>query len=84
VAAPEPEEAMSLEVTEPDAEQRHQEFHDLYVEQPPVERLSKPEVFRRAQLELSKASLRHAFVMKEVLGPPKGLEEGAADIGSER
>jgi hypothetical protein len=75
VVEPEPEEAVSLEVLQPDTAERHQRFHDLYVGQPLGEKPSEPKVFRRAQLELSKRSLKQAFVMKEVLGPPKGLEE---------
>lgn len=74
VTEPEPEEAVSLEVLEPDTAARHREFHDRYVGQPPGEKPSEPKVFRRAQLELSRRSLKQAFVMKEVLGPPKGLE----------
>lgn len=75
VPAPEPEEAVSLEVLEPDTEQRHQKFHDRYVLEPPAEKPSELKIFRRTQLALSQRSLRQALVMKEVLGLPKGLEE---------
>ena len=74
VAEPEYEEAVSLETIEPDIEERHGEFHDRHVTQRLVDMPSKAQVFSRVQLELSKRGLRHAFVMKEVLGPPKGLE----------
>jgi len=74
VAAAEPEEAVSLEVIEPDTQERHQKFHDRYIGRPAAEERSAPKVFSKAQLELSKRGLRQAFVMKEVLGPPKGLE----------
>lgn len=74
VVEPEPEEAVSLETIEPDTEERHRKFHDLYVSESPGKKRTKAGVFRGAQLELSKRSLRHAFVMKEVLGPPKGLD----------
>jgi hypothetical protein len=72
---PEPEEAVSLEALEPDRAEEHDRFHKEYVEPPPpVPGRRRAESYRRARLELSRKGLRQAFIMKEVLGPPKGLD----------
>ncbi|UCG89149.1 MAG: hypothetical protein JSW71_11670, partial [Gemmatimonadota bacterium] len=57
-------------------------FHDLYVdEQPEPEPPEKPHVRpyedraeRTERLQLTRKKLQHAFIMKEIIGPPKGIE----------
>ncbi len=73
---PEPDvEALSLEELEPDRAARHERFHELYVKPPqPTALTRRVASFHRARLELSRKGLRRAFIMKEVLGPPKGLD----------
>jgi hypothetical protein len=73
---PEPDvEALSLEELEPDRAARHEKFHELCVKPPQPTALTRRAVsFHRARLELSRKGLRRAFIMKEVLGPPKGLD----------
>jgi type IV secretory pathway VirB10-like protein len=75
VAAPESfPEARSLEAAEPARAKSHELFHEKYMDEAPVLAGPKSKTYRRARLELNKKSLKHAFIMKEVLGPPKGLE----------
>ena len=71
---PEPEEARSLETLEEAGTTSHKRFHDLYMEPAPIMEKPKRDRFTRARLELRGRSLREAFVLKEVLGPPKGME----------
>ena len=60
-----------VEAIVPDTEKRHAEFHEEYVR-----------AFRQTQIQravslgheiLNPESLRHAILMHEILGPPKGL-----------
>jgi hypothetical protein len=85
VPLPEPvvvEEAESLETLEPAGEASHRRFHDLYMDQPPSADLTQEPVdkpyeepaARRKRLELTRQKLQHAFIMKEIIGPPKGME----------
>jgi hypothetical protein len=79
------EEAVSLEVLEPAGEASHRRFHDLYMDQQPApkrspdrhrdERAYEDRTARKKRMELTRNRLQHAFVMKEIIGPPKGLEE---------
>ena len=77
-APPEPEpydEAESLEELEISSTERHEEFHEKYFDEPAIQpKKLRAAAYRRARIEFNNKSLRHAFVMKEVLGPPKGLE----------
>ena len=101
------DEAVSLEVIEPEVPDRHERFREMYVEEEPVERphiveevlaprpyaveqseggdayaveeVVTPEPYaidhpRIRRKNLSRSELRHAFIMREVLGPPKALE----------
>jgi len=72
----------SLETLEPAGEESHRRFHDLYMDQPSPgdlteERDDRPyeePAARRKRLELTRKKLQHAFIMKEIIGPPKGIE----------
>ncbi len=55
----------------PDTEKRHDEFHEEYVRTFRQTRIRRP-VSRGHEL-LNPKSLRHAVLMHEILGPPKGL-----------
>ncbi len=66
------QEAVSLERPVPSAEARHRQFHAL-VDRPPTRRRARRSSLGRALR--SPGSLRHAFVLTEVLGPPKGLND---------
>jgi len=65
-------EAESLERPVPSAEARHRDFHEL-VDRPEVRRPSRRGPLSRALR--SPGGLRQAFVLNEVLGPPKGLDD---------
>ncbi len=71
---PEPEEARSLETLEEAGAATHKRFHELYMKPAPAVEVLKRDRFQKARLELRGKSLREAFVLKEVLGPPKGME----------
>jgi len=73
-ALPEPDEARSLERLEGADAETHKRFHELYMEPAPALDAPKSGRFTKARLELRGKSLREAFVLKEVLGPPKGME----------
>lgn len=64
-------EAVSLEEPLPSPEVRHRQFHEL-VDQPAVRRKRQRSAVNRALR--SSGGARRAFVLSEVLGPPKGLE----------
>jgi hypothetical protein len=49
----------------------HREFHDQYVKPFEQTRIEKPP--SRARVRLNPRSLREAVILKEILGPPKGL-----------
>ncbi len=61
----------SVEAIVPDAEERHDRFHEEYVTAFRKTRILRP-VSRGHEL-LNPESLRHAILMHEILGPPKGL-----------
>ncbi len=60
-----------VEVIAPDTEKRHDEFHEEYVTAFRQTRI-KSAVSRGHEM-LNPESLRHAILMHEILGPPKGL-----------
>ena len=71
----------SLETLEPAGEESHRRFRERYVEPTSGdvtrERKDKPyeePAERRRRLELTRKKLQHAFVMKEIIGPPKGMQ----------
>ena len=66
------DEARPLESLEPLSAESHEEFHERYVAaaQPPEPAGEK----RRERRPLTQKELRRAFVMKEILGPPRGLQ----------
>ncbi len=55
----------------PNAEKRHDEFHEQYVRKFRQTRIQRP--VSRGHEMLNPKSLRHAILMREILGPPKGL-----------
>lgn len=61
----------SVEAIVPDTEKRHDEFHEEYV-RPFRQTLIQRPVSRGHEM-LNPESLRHAILMHEILGPPKGL-----------
>jgi len=84
-APPEPafieREPETLETLEPAGTTSHDRFHELYVEELPDESPPQPHVEpysdraeRKERLALTHKKLQNAFIMKEILGPPKGIE----------
>ena len=65
----------SLETLEPDGAERHERFHELYVDKQSGAQPYQEREARGQRLELSRKKLQQAFIMKEVIGPPKGIEE---------
>jgi hypothetical protein len=61
----------SVEAIVPDAEERHDEFHEEYVRAFRQTRIRRP--VSLGHEILNPKSLRHAILMHEILGPPKGL-----------
>ena len=61
----------SVRAIVPDAEKRHDEFHEQYVRTFRQIRIQRP--VSRGHEMLNPESLRHAILMQEILGPPKGL-----------
>ncbi len=55
----------------PDTEVRHTEFHDEYIDAFTQTRIERPP--SRAKGLLNPQSLRQAILLREILGPPKGL-----------
>ncbi len=55
----------------PDAEVRHAEFHDEYIDAFVQTRIERPR--SRAKDLLNPQSLRQAMLLREILGTPKGL-----------
>jgi len=76
------DEAQSLETLEPAGGKSHERFHELYMHEEETAKRRKPETIepyeeleeREARMKLSRRGLQHAFIMKEILGPPKGME----------
>ncbi len=60
-----------VEVIAPDTEKRHDEFHEQYVTAFRETRIQR--AVSRGHEILNPESLRHAILMHEILGPPKGL-----------
>ncbi len=60
-----------VEVIAPDTEKRHDEFHEQYVTAFRETRIRR--AVSRGHEMLNPESLRHAILMHEILGPPKGL-----------
>ena len=84
-APPEPafieREFETLETLEPAGTTSHDRFHELYVEELPDESPPQPHVApysdraeRKERLALTRKKLQNAVIMKEILGPPKGIE----------
>ena len=65
-------EAVSLEADVPTSEARHRRFHEIIDREPPAVPRRRSAVGRALR---SPAGVRQAFVMSEVLGRPKGLED---------
>ena len=63
------EEALNL--PDADREQRHSEFHRKYIR--PLESVGRGSRSSRARLRLNPTTLREAILLREILGPPKGL-----------
>ena len=63
------EEALNL--PDADREQLHSEFHQKYIR--PLESVDRGSRSSRARLRLNPTSLREAILLREILGPPKGL-----------
>lgn len=61
----------SVEAIVPDTEERHDEFHEEYVRTFRQTRIRRP--VSRGHEMVNPESLRHAILMHEILGPPKGL-----------
>ncbi len=61
----------SVEAIVPDTEERHDEFHEEYVRTFRQTLIQRP--VSRGHEILNLKSLRHAILMHEILGPPKGL-----------
>ncbi len=55
----------------PDAEVRHAEFHDEYIDPFEQTRIARPP--SRGKKLLNPQSLRQAMLLREILGPPKGM-----------
>ncbi len=79
----------TLETLEPAGTTSHDRFHELYVEELPDESPPQPHdesppqphvepysdrAERKERLALTHKKLQNAFIMKEILGPPKGIE----------
>ncbi len=63
------EEALNL--PDADREQLHSEFHEKYIR--PLESVARASRSSRARLRLNPTTLREAIILREILGPPKGL-----------
>ena len=61
----------SVRAIAPDTEERHDKFHEDYVRTFRQTRVRRP--VSRGHEMLNPKSLRHAILMREILGPPKGL-----------
>jgi len=76
------DEAQSLETLEPAGGKSHERFHERYMREEETAKRRKPETIepyeeleeREARMKLSRRGLQQAFIMKEILGPPKGME----------
>ena len=65
-------EGESLEPLDDGGEGRHTEFHEKYIR--PLESVDRRSRSSRARLRLNPATLREAILIREILGPPKGLQ----------
>ena len=65
----------SLETSEPARRESHERFHARYVDKQSGAQPYQEREARGQRLELSRKKLQQAFIMKEVIGPPKGIEE---------
>ncbi len=63
-----------LETLEPAGRASYERFHERYVDKESGDRPYQEREARGQRLELSRKKLHQAFIMKEVLGPPKGIE----------
>ena len=64
----------TLETLEPAGGRSHDRFHELYMNKESGGRPYEERETRKQRLVLSRKNLQRAFIMKEILGPPKGLE----------
>ncbi len=69
-----PREPVSLEQLDISSEERHDRFHERYLPDKPVARPAGPARRRPVMEYLKPSNLRQAILLKEILGPPKGLE----------
>ena len=67
------EEAYSLETIEPEVTEVPEEARERRPAAADAATPSEPSGGRKGRLDLTRETLQHAFVMKEILGPPKGL-----------
>lgn len=64
------EEALNL--PDDDREQLHSEFHEKYIR--PLDPVDRGSRSSRARIRLNPTTLREAIILREILGPPKGLQ----------
>lgn len=62
------------ETLESAATERHERFHERYVDKESGDRPHQEGKSRKQRLVLSRKRLQQAFIMKEIIGPPKGIE----------
>jgi len=64
----------TLETLEPAGGKSHDRFHERYVDKESGDRPYQQREARAQRLVLSRKKLQQAFIMKEIIGPPKGIE----------
>lgn len=64
-------EEAALNLPDADREQLHSEFREKYIR--PLESVVRGSRSSRARLRLNPTTLREAIILREILGPPKGL-----------
>jgi len=62
------------ETLEPAGGARHKRFHERHMNREPDDQPYGERNTRKQRLALSREKLHQAFIMKEILGPPKGIE----------
>lgn len=70
-----PPRVVSMEPTSFDDSVRHRQFHDRLDNLPPRARVQRRRHPRAADF-MTDADLRRAIIMTEILGPPRGLQQG--------
>ena len=64
----------TLETLEPAGGESHERFHERYMSKEPGDRSYDELKTRKQRLVLSRKKLQQAFIMKEIIGPPKGID----------